>query len=103
MRSSHGRGRVNGGGGGGRRLAHPDPVPCRPEVGVKVKAREANPPRHVPDIVQAVPVPGKSQSYPHRASLSGATLTVDEVAMKAIHIAAGIIPAMAATLALAAS
>src|SRR5712692_9908914 len=34
---------------GGAALAHPEPVPCRPEVGVKVKARETNPPRHVTD------------------------------------------------------
>jgi len=47
---------------GGAALAHPEPVPCRPEVGVKVKAREANPPRHVPDIVQEVPVRDKGQS-----------------------------------------
>src|SRR2546426_1328193 len=47
---------------GGAALAHPEPVPCRPEVGVKVKAFEANPPRHVPDIVQEVRLAGKSQS-----------------------------------------
>jgi len=29
---------------GGAALAHPEPVPCRPEVGVKSKSREANPP-----------------------------------------------------------
>jgi len=47
---------------GGAALAHPEPVPCRPEVGVKVKAREANPSRHVPDIVQEVSVRDKGQS-----------------------------------------
>jgi hypothetical protein len=47
---------------GGAALAHPEPVPCRPEVGVKVKAREANPPRHVPDIVQEFPGTGKGRS-----------------------------------------
>jgi len=39
---------------GGAALAHPEPVPCRPEVGVKVKARELNPPRHVRHIVLEV-------------------------------------------------
>jgi hypothetical protein len=47
---------------GGAALTHPEPVPCRPEVGVKVKAREANPPRHVPDIVQEVVSAGKGLS-----------------------------------------
>jgi len=47
---------------GGAALAHPEPVPCRPEVGVKVKTRETNPPRHVPDIVQEVLGPDKGQS-----------------------------------------
>jgi len=39
---------------GGAALTHPEPVPCRPEVGVKVKARELNPPRHVRHIVLEV-------------------------------------------------
>jgi len=43
-------------------LAHPEPVPCRPEVGVKVKARKANPPAHVPGIVQRARVFGKGQT-----------------------------------------
>jgi len=49
---------------GGAALAHPEPVPCRPEVGVKVKAREANPPRHVPGIVQRARAFGKGRTKP---------------------------------------
>src|SRR5439155_9627326 len=56
---------------GGAALAHPEPVPCRPEVGVKVKARELNSPRHVPHILQEVPGTGKGQSYPPPVPLSG--------------------------------
>jgi len=56
---------------GGAALAHPEPVPCRPEVGVKVKAREANPPRHVRHIVLEDFVTGKGQSSPRPVFLFG--------------------------------
>jgi len=47
---------------GGAALAHPEPVPCRPEVGVKANARKAKPPAHVPGIVQRARVFGKGRT-----------------------------------------
>src|SRR6266480_4382806 len=44
---------------GGAALAHPEPVPCRPEIGVKVKAPRTKPPCHVPDMLHAALLAGK--------------------------------------------
>src|SRR5947209_5522996 len=47
---------------GGAALAHPEPVPCRPEIGVKVKAPRTKPPRHVPDMLHAALQTGKGRT-----------------------------------------
>src|SRR5439155_2449000 len=81
---------------GGAELAHPEPVPCRPEVGVKVKARELNPPRHVPHILKKSPGLARANRnlprYPSRA----APRPLEEASMRSLRIRMGIVPAVAA-------